>query len=335
MIKEKNPLTIAMVTYNSREHVADCLKWFADRPSDIWVRVRDNGSTDETPQMLKRLESEGLIDELILAPDDPGFAIGANDVIRRSGNDDVILMNPDARITLDTLELMRDAVAADPDLGAVSPVVSAGEEITVMSAGRQPRLWPMITHYTGLSRLFPNVGFLRGRHLFLHLHAHQDQLVEWTSGCCLYVPRRTFDKVGLLSERWFLYGEDTEFCKRICDAGLTIKILATARAYHEVGGSTAAHSDEKVIKEGSLQLDTVTAAAAATGMLPPPDVSTMWGRNLYDYYRTAYQPTALTSLAWRTTFTAGNVSRGLVRRWRDPQDPRAGHLTKNALAVWH
>ena len=50
-----NPVTIAMVTYNSREHIEDCLKWFADRPADIRVRVRDNGSTDSTPAILRRL----------------------------------------------------------------------------------------------------------------------------------------------------------------------------------------------------------------------------------------------------------------------------------------
>lgn len=324
---QRNSVTIAMVTYNSRDHIADCLKWFADRPADVRVRVRDNGSTDATPKILERLKAEGLIDELILVDDDPGFAVGANDVIKRSGNDDILLMNPDARIALDTIELMRDAIAADIMLGAVSPVVSGGDEISVMSAGRQPRLWPMITHYSGLSRLFPESRSLRGRHLFLHHHSSSDQLVEWTSGCCLYIPRRTIDQLGLLSERWFLYGEDTEYCKRISDAGLQIKVLSAACAYHEVGGSSAVETDEDVLA------DSVTGSVCSPA-LPPPDVGTMWGRNLYDYYTAAYEPTMVTRTAWRVTFTAGNAIRAAVRRRRDPQDRKAEHLMKNALAVW-
>ncbi|MGU3497401.1 glycosyltransferase [Mycobacterium sp. C31M] len=321
-----NPVTIAMVTYNSREHIEDCLKWFADRPADIRVRVRDNGSTDSTPAILRRLRDQGLIDELVLAEDDPGFAIGANDVIRRSGGDDILLMNPDARIALETIAMMRDVVNADPALGAVSPVVSGGNEISVMSAGRQPRLWPMFTHYSGLSRMLPGSRLLRGRHLFLRHHAGTDQVVEWTSGCCLYIPRTTIARVGLLNERWFLYGEDTEYCKRIGDAGLTIKVLADARAYHEVGSSSVAAVEEELPEVATR----VTEAPA----VPPPDVSAMWGKNLYDYYRNAYDPSIATRTAWRVTFTAGNAFRASVRRWRDPQDRKAAHLMKNALAVW-
>lgn len=330
---QRNSVTIAMVTYNSRAHIADCVKWFAGRPDDVRVRIRDNGSTDATPRILSKLAAEGLIDELVLAPDDPGFAIGANDLIRRAGTDDVLLMNPDARITLDTIDMLRDAVCADPTLGAVSPVVSGGDDISVMSAGKQPRLWPMITHYSGLSRLFPSVPLLRGRHLFLQHHSHRDQLVEWTSGCCLYIPRRTIDRAGLLSERWFLYGEDTEYCKRIGDAGLRIKVLSAARAYHEVGGSADIDDVEDDVEE------IVTATEYSNGSdpvvkMPPPDVSEMWGRHLYDYYARAYQPNAVARLAWRVTFTSGNAFRAMVRRRRNPQDRGADRLMKNALAVW-
>jgi N-acetylglucosaminyl-diphospho-decaprenol L-rhamnosyltransferase len=332
MTAERNPVTIALVTYNSRDHIADCVKWFADRPAAVRVRIRDNGSTDATPKVLQRLAEEGLIDELVLSEDDPGFAIAANDLIRRSGSDDIILMNPDARIALDTIEFMRDTIATDLALGAVSPVVSSGDDISVMTAGRQPRLWPMITHYSGLSRLFPKSKVLKGRHLFLKHHSHQDQLVEWTSGCCLYIPRRTIDRVGLLSERWFLYGEDTEYCKRIGDAGLLIKVLSSARAFHENGTSAVAEVakiDEGVTADGADEGAVWPAVTA-----PAPDVSRMWGRSLYDYYTTAYTPNAMTRLAWKVTFTSGNVARATVRRWRNPQDRTADRLMKNGLAVW-
>ena len=49
--------------------------------------------------------------------------------------------------------------------------------------------------------------------------------------------RATIDRVGLLSERWFLYIEDTEYSKRVLDADLKIKVLSKAHAFHEIGGS--------------------------------------------------------------------------------------------------
>ena len=123
MTMTKRPLTIAIVTFNSAHQIADCVKSFADRGPEIKVRVRDNGSTDSTPEVLKELAAEGYIDDLILSPDDPGFAVAANDVIRRSGNDDILLINPDARVSLETIQLMRDAIDQDPTLGVVTPMV--------------------------------------------------------------------------------------------------------------------------------------------------------------------------------------------------------------------
>ena len=184
----KHPLTVVLVTYNSAHQIADCVNMLADRGPEIRVRIRDNGSTDSTPQLLKELAAEGYIDDLILASEDAGYSIAANDVIRRSGNDNILIMNPDARVSLETIQLLRDAIYQDPTLGLVTPVVSSGDEISVMSAGRQPRLWPMFTHYSGLSRAFPKSKALRGRHLFLSQHSHEDQFVEWTSGCCLLIP---------------------------------------------------------------------------------------------------------------------------------------------------
>ncbi|MGK2854780.1 MAG: hypothetical protein ACSLE3_11885, partial [Microbacteriaceae bacterium] len=101
--------------------------------------------------------------------------------------------------------------------------------------------------------------------------------------------------------------------------------LADARAYHEVGGSSA------------IDVEAVASVPNQTGRspaLPPPDVGSLWGKNLYDYYTVAFEPSIATRTAWRVTFTAGNAFRASVRKWRDPEDRRAAHLMKNALAVW-
>lgn len=334
-----HPLTIVIVTFNSAHQITDCLRPFAERGPDIRIRVRDNGSTDATtPRVLKQLAADGLIDELILVPEDPGFAVAANDVIARSGDDDILLINPDARFTLEGIAALRAAAAAEPDLGLVTPLVYGGDEISVISAGRQPRLWPLFTHYSGLSRLFPKSTLLRGRHLFLSQHADEDQYVEWSSGCVMLMPRTTIDKVGVYTERYFLYADDTEYCQRVLDAGLKIKVLAEVRAFHAVGGSAqgtaadlAATNTESAPAPAEATEPSNSDAAAAS---EPIDISTMWGRHLYDYYVRQFHPRALTRLAWRTTFTAGLAARAMVRGARHPGDAKARHLMKNALAVW-
>jgi hypothetical protein len=219
---------------------------------------------------------------------------------------------------------MCDAIDQDPELGLVAPTVSGGEDFNVMSAGRQPRLWPMFTHSSGLSRAFPKSKTLRGRHLFLSQHSHEDQFVEWTSGCILLIPRATIARVGILTERWFL--DDTEYCQRVLDAGLKIKVLSNAHAFHEVGASAQVVEDVDVGNSDGVGKDAEVEA--------PIDESTMWGKGLYEYYVHQFHPNAVTRLAWKTTFTAGLGLRALVRRARNPKDSMAERLMRNALAVW-
>jgi GT2 family glycosyltransferase len=321
-----NRLALAIVTYNSAHQIVECIDKLNNSKSDFSIIVRDNASTDSTPDILRDMKSQRKIDELVLADENQGFAVAVNDVIHRAPKCDILLMNPDARIDSEAITILRNAIAEDPGLGMVAPVVRGDESIRVMSAGRLPTLWPMFTHYSGLSRAFPERRRLRGRHLFLDSHSNNDQVVEWTSGCCVLIPRRTIEQVGVLNERWFMYGEDTEYCKRVLDAGLSIKVLAKAHAFHEVGASAAIEEES----DGSP-----TRRRVADG---PPAAHTrlnvMWAVNLYDFYVTEYRPTIVTRLAWKTVFTLGNALRAAARLAAHPGDRKAKRLLKNAFAVW-
>ena len=321
-----NRLVVAIVTYNSAHQIGECIDNIYNSLSDVSIIVRDNASTDSTPDILRDMKSQRKIDELVLAETNQGFAVAVNDVIHRAPECDILLVNPDARIDSEAITTLRNAIADDPGLGMVAPVVRGNENIRVMSAGRLPTLWPMFTHYSGLSRAFPEERRLRGRHLFLDPHSNRDQVVEWTSGCCVLIPRRTIDKVGVLSERWFMYGEDTEYCKRVTDAGLSIKVLANAHAFHEVGASATIHKESG----GS----SIRRNAAKSPPAEHAKLNVMWAVNLYDFYVTEYRPSVVTRLAWKTVFTFGNAVRAAVRLVVHPSDHKARRLLKNAFAVW-
>lgn len=333
MCRDLDPISICVVTYNSGSLMWDCLMPFAQRTADVTVKVWDNGSTDGvTPQVLVALKARGLIDELHLSPDDPGFGIGANQLIRRSSGQSVLLLNPDAIVDMDCLSKLRRAASEDSRVGVVSPIVTGGAGIQVMSAGLQPRLWPVFTHYSGLSKLFPQTKFLRGRHLFLSSHSSEDQDVEWTSGACLLIPRSTLERVGLLSERWFMYGEDLEYCQRVLDAGLKVRVLASARCHHAVGASAAGPSDELLAEVGDREV--VYTEDAVAGVGEPPDVTGMWARNTYDYYVRRFEPSRVTRLTWRGVFSAGLAGRAALRMLRNRNDRIARKMLQNAAAVW-
>jgi len=62
--------------------------------------------------------------------------------------------------------------------------------------------------------------------------------VDWVSGACMFVRREALDEVGLLDERFFLYWEDVDLCKRMADKGWKVIYYPSATVEHTVGGSS-------------------------------------------------------------------------------------------------
>jgi GT2 family glycosyltransferase len=307
-------VSIVVVTYNSADDIEKCLRSVRGAIRSEIVVV-DNNSSDGTPALLRHLATEGLIDVLELDAENVGFARAVNKGITASHGRDVFLLNPDAFITGESLESLVAVAAREKDVGIAAPVVDSGPTVDVMAAGLQPRLWPMFTQYSGLAKAFPSIPQFRGRHLFLSKHSSVLQDVEWVSGCCLLITRAALDSLGPLSERWFMYGEDIEFCQRALDNGYRVIVTPESTASHLVGAS--------VSKAGAR-------------------ISTMWARNTYDYYRSQFRPGPARRLLWRLVFSAGLLSRAVLFRvkarlrpqWRDEFIGRAQRFTAFAKAIW-
>ena len=66
----------------------------------------------------------------------------------------------------------------------------------------------------------------------------QKYYCDFTSGCCLLIPKEIIQKVGLLRDDYFMYCEDTEYCIRLKQAGYKIEVIPEARLYHKVSASS-------------------------------------------------------------------------------------------------
>jgi hypothetical protein len=62
--------------------------------------------------------------------------------------------------------------------------------------------------------------------------------VDWVSGACMVVRRDVMEAVGAFDERFFLYWEDTDLCRRIRDAGWKVVYVPRAEVIHSVGKSS-------------------------------------------------------------------------------------------------
>lgn len=303
-------LTIIIVTYNAEKDAEACLRILSGRN----VVVVDNDSQDGTRALLARISLEQPSVRTILNDDNVGFAVAVNQGLRAAPEGDVLLLNPDASIDPRSLDLLVESAAA-PGVGIVAPIIDNGPTVAVLAAGAQPRIWPLFTHYSGLSRMLPRLALVQGRHLYRPALRRGLTPVEWVSGGCLYLSAEARTRVPELTERWFMYGEDLDLCRRVAEAGLSVNLVAGANAVHALGASVNASGGP---------------------------VSTMWARNTYDYYCVTYRPGPLRRFVWRAIFSGGLWSRAAAfdlmarRPGREASDlkDRAKRFRRHGLAVW-
>lgn len=305
--------TVILVTYNSADDLEECLRTLGS-PAGIEVVVVDNRSSDDSVAIARRLEKDGLVTRLIESETNDGFARAVNRGIATAAQGGIFLLNPDARISGSDLARLVDAAQNDPTIGIIAPLVDSGPHVPTLAAGKQPRLWPLFTHFTGLARAFPRIEFLRGRHLYRRHHSYT-QDVEWVSGCALYLTPQARESVGFLSERWFMYGEDIELADRVLRHGYRVVLDADVIATHEIAAS-------------------VNAAGSS--------VSTLWAENTFDFYVWRFSAGPARRFLWRVIFSAGLGSRALLlevkaRRTGEKGSAmraRAARFRRFAGAVW-
>jgi N-acetylglucosaminyl-diphospho-decaprenol L-rhamnosyltransferase len=277
-------ISILIVTYNSSAVIRECLEGVVGR-SDHEVVVVDNCSTDDTVRILSE---EFPLVRLIQNTENAGFSRAVNKAAECSRGVHLLLLNPDALITSDVVEQLGIVLDRDESIGIISPLLEHdGADILVIAAGRAPTIWRMLLHQTGLSRFGTQIERLEGNYLFRTDFDDTPKNVDWLSGGCLMVSSSTWKSVGGLTDRWFMYAEDVEFCLRVRASGRRVVVDPRLKATHAVGGSSS-NVDGRV--------------------------NTMWITNLYDLYSWRIAPTSLHSLVWKFTMLSGMLGREMVYR---------------------
>ena len=203
---------------------------------DFEIIVVDNGSTDGSAQTIER-EYAGRV-ELLRNSENRGFGAAHNQAIARSHGRYVILTNPDCAI-LETggLRKMTRFMDENPDAGMPGLRVVNPDGSLQFSARRFPSMLAGIFRHTALGKLFPNNRFVRA---YLMTDWKHDRIsdVGWLSGSALMARRLTFEQIGLLDERFFMYREDVDWCKRAHKGGWRVVYFPETSVSHRIGASS-------------------------------------------------------------------------------------------------
>ncbi len=233
-------LGIVIVNWNTCALLQRCLETVCASQGDFTYRVVvvDNASDDGSAAMVARLFPQV---ELIANAENIGYPRGNNIGLRQLGYDSpsaqsapryALLLNPDTELPPAALYRMLKFMDARPDIGAAGPKLVLPDG-SLDKACRRGFPTPLVSfyHYSGLARLFPHNRHL-GRYNMSFADENQDLEVDSVVGAYMQVRKTAIERVGLLDESFFMYGEDLDWAFRIQRAGYKIWYHAAVTVKH-------------------------------------------------------------------------------------------------------
>ena len=227
-------IAVLIVNFRGYDDLDRCLESLSPqlRPDDEVVVV--DQESDE--RQLARVAARHPRIVAIPRTENLGFAAGVNFAVRHTRAPFVLLLNPDTIVDGPLLSVMEQWLIAHPQTAVVGPRVLNGDRSTQPSARRFPGLSTVFGgRSTWLTRRHPNNRWSRANLLGVHAKAALD--VDWIAGSCLMTRRDVFERLGGLDERFFLYWEDADYCRRVGAEGGRCTYLPTVAVQHLGGGS--------------------------------------------------------------------------------------------------
>ncbi|MDA3883538.1 MAG: glycosyltransferase [Bacteroidales bacterium] len=230
-------LSVIIVNYNVKYILEQCLYsvQIALRHIDGEVFVVDNNSVDGSCRMIQ----EKFPDVILIAnKENLGFAKANNQAIRQSQGEYVVLLNPDTVVEEDTFEKVLTFMDETHDSGGVGVKMIDGKGKYLPESKRGlPTLKVSFYKMFGFHKLFPHSK--RFNYYYLgHLNEESTHEIDILSGACMFLRTSVLDKIGLLDEEYFMYGEDIDLSYRISQAGHKNYYFPHTTIIHYKGEST-------------------------------------------------------------------------------------------------
>lgn len=207
---------------------------------EVEIFVVDNNSVDGSVAMV---QSKFPSVKLIANKENTGFSRANNQAMHIAKGEYILLLNPDTLVETDTLDKVVRFMDEHTDAGGLGIKMVDGKG-NFLPESKRSLPTPEVAFYKifGLSWLFPKSKRF-GKYHLTFLDKDKTHEIEVLSGAFMLMRKETLDKVGLLDEDFFMYGEDIDLSYRIMQGGYKNYYFPEARIIHYKGEST---------KKGSL-----------------------------------------------------------------------------------
>jgi GT2 family glycosyltransferase len=243
-----------LVNYNAGDELRRALQSIADeRHGQPWEGVVvDNASQDGSAAIADEFAPHV---RLLRNTENVGFGRGVNQALAASTAPLVLIMNPDCRLVAGALALLEGELDAHPDCAIVGPrILSPDGSVQGSARGDPDMLTGIFGRASALRRLLPWLPVSKRNVVDQTVDAAGGSVVvDWVSGACMLARREALTRAGGFDQRYFLYWEDADLCRRLRAMGLHVRYAPAATAIHRVGHSsrTARQSSIRAFHESA------------------------------------------------------------------------------------
>lgn len=238
-------LSIIILNYKTSGLVQNCLRAVYDLnlPYQYEIIVVDNNSQDGSAEFLK----ERFFNiKLIESPRNLGFAGGNNLGIKKAQGRYILILNPDILILSDALKVMYEFMEKNERAGICGPKLINPDVSLQYSCTRRPDWRLPFYRRTFLGRTKKGRRWV-DNYLMRDWDHSSSKVVDSLYFACVMIRKKAINEVGLLDERYFMYLEDLDWCRRFKLAGWDVWYIAEAQVIHY-------HQRESAIGTGIMGL---------------------------------------------------------------------------------
>jgi N-acetylglucosaminyl-diphospho-decaprenol L-rhamnosyltransferase len=232
-------VSVIIVNYNSGDELEQALQSVAeDLAGREWEAVVvDNASSDDSAASVARFTPRVRV---LRNAANVGFARGVNQGLAATSAPAVLILNPDCRLIAGAFDCLFEELGRSSSHAIVGPRILNPDGSAQGSARGDPdMLTGLFGRTSSLRRLLPNSAASR-RNVVVDASGEErtSKAVDWLSGACVLARRDVLSSVQGFDERYFLYWEDADLCRRIRALGYQVRYVPAATAMHRVGHSS-------------------------------------------------------------------------------------------------
>ena len=241
-------LDVIIVNYNSTPQLLQCVRSLlsASEGTSLSIHIQDNASqkgdvsvvVKDFPEVLLNRNSRNL-----------GFAKAVNRAIKNGSAPYVLILNPDTLVLPGLLSATLGYMENHPEVGVLGPRILDSDGVVQGSARSFPNLLTaLFGRKSILSKIMPHNPITRENILTVQSDGMNPMEVDWVSGACMLVRRDVIDSVGHFDERFFMYWEDADWCRRMWRKGWKVIYFPEASMIHHVGVSSESNIYRSVLE---------------------------------------------------------------------------------------